>query len=643
MQDYIYSVIAFLAMAIHLIINTGTIGSVQMINARGAREYRRFLWGVFAYYITDACWGVLAGLGWTRLLYVDTMLYFIALAVSVLTWCHFAIAYLDLGKWTARTLLGFGYALLSLYVVLLIANLFTDCVFYFDAEGHYVAGTVRALLFYPLAALNVPMAIFALSKSLGSDGRPRRRFLVVFLFCLTMVAAVILQIIWTLWPYYALGCLLGTCFLHVFLVEDERAEMRKTAIKHEEAVKHMAELEKALARARAAEKARSQFFSIVSHDIRTPLNAIIGYSELLRHGLESPAERDEALDSICASGTTLLQLVNDVLDLAKMDAGKIALCPEPVRLDRLTDEVFLSFRLTASEKGIALVNRTADVPMVLLDGHRFRQILFNLIGNAVKFTERGSVTVAASYVGKKLEVSVADTGCGIAPDMLTRVLDPFVQVLDPSHSADRAGGTGLGLSICRGLVDVMGGKFVVASEVGKGSTFTVCLPDVETYEAKKTVPTAEQDPSGQLTNPPQRVLVIDDSPINRSVLTALLEHLGVPSIDEADDGEAALAALESSDQSGRPYDFVFSDLWMPKMNGLELVERLRADPRFEKLPVFALTADTESQNDARTHLFNGILLKPITCGNLVAALTGGGRSNCTQQGEGRKLSHGATC
>jgi CheY-like chemotaxis protein len=419
----------------------------------------------------------------------------------------------------------------------------------------------------------------------------------------------------------------------VFLVEGERAEMRKTAIKHEEAVKHMAELEKALARARAAEKARSQFFSIVSHDIRTPLNAIIGYSELLRHGLESPAERDEALDSICASGTTLLQLVNDVLDLAKMDAGKIALCPEPVRLDRLTDEVFLSFRLTASEKGIALVNRTADVPTVLLDGHRFRQILFNLIGNAVKFTERGSVTVAASYVGKKLEVSVADTGCGIAPDMLTHVLDPFVQVLDPSHSADRAGGTGLGLSICRGLVDVMGGKFVVASEVGKGSTFTVCLPDVETDEAKKTVPTAEQDPSGQLTNPPQRVLVIDDSPINRSVLTALLAHLGVPSIDEAGDGEAALAALASSAQSGRPYDFVFSDLWMPKMNGLELVERLRADPRFEKLPVFALTADTESQNDARTHLFNGILLKPITCGNLVAALTGG-RSNCTQHGEG---------
>jgi len=623
-QDYIYSVIAFLAMAIHLIINSGMIAGANMVNKRGAREYRRFLWGVFAYYMADASWGVLAGLGWTGALYVDTMLYFVALAVSVLTWCHFATAYLDLDKWIARTLLGFGYAILSLYVVLLVANLFTDCVFHFDAEGNYVAGTVRAMLFYLLVALNVPMAIFALLKALGGSGRMRRRFLVVFLFCFTMIVAVTMQIIWTLWPYYALGCLLGTCFLHIFLVEDERAEMRKTAIEHEQAVKHMAELEAALERARAAEKARGMFFSIVSHDIRTPLNAIIGYSELLRNGLDSQSKREEALDSICASGTTLLQLVNDVLDLAKMDAGKIALCPEPMRLDKLTDEVFLTFRLVASENGIELVNRTADVPTVMLDGHRFRQILFNLVGNAVKFTARGSVTVAASYSGKDLEVSVSDTGCGIAPDMLTRILDPFVQVQDPSHSADRAGGTGLGLSICRGLVEVMGGEFVVESELGKGSTFKVRIPGVEAQATKAAAPAAGRSAACGIANPPNHVLVVDDSPINRSVLTALLEHIGVRSIDEAGDGEEALSLLESSVNSGSPYDFVFSDIWMPKMNGIELIERLRSDPRFERLHVFALTADTESHNDERIKLFSGILLKPITYGKLVELLDGGG-------------------
>ena len=143
---------------------------------------------------------------------------------------------------------------------------------------------------------------------------------------------------------------------------------------------------------------------------------------------------------------------------------------ESVLLYQLTDEVFSSFWRDASEKGVELVNRTETVPTVLIDGHRFRQILFNLIGNAVKFTARGSVTVAASYSGTTLEVSVADTGCGIPPDMLTHILDPFVQVQDPSHASDRAGGTGLGLSICKRLVEAMGGELYVESELGKGST-----------------------------------------------------------------------------------------------------------------------------------------------------------------------------
>jgi CheY-like chemotaxis protein len=192
-----------------------------------------------------------------------------------------------------------------------------------------------------------------------------------------------------------------------------------------------------------------------------------------------------------------------------------------------------------------------------------------------------------------------------------------VQVQDPSHSADRAGGTGLGLSICRGLVEVMGGEFTVESELGKGSTFRVRIPGVESYGKKVAVQTAEQNPDAEIKNLPRHVLVVDDSMINRSVLTALLEHVGVRSIDQVGDGKEALSALESSVKSGTPYDFVISDLWMPNMNGIEFIEKLRADPRFENLPVFALTADTESHNDERTKLFSGMLLKPITYGKLV--------------------------
>ena len=616
MQDYIYSVIAFVAMAIHLIINSKHIPARMVVTARGAREYHIFLKSVFAYYIVDAGWGVFAGLGWTKVLYVDTMLYYIAIAVSVLTWCHFVAVYLDLSKWKSRMLSWFGYALLALYVVLLTANVFNSCLFHFDAQGAYAAGFIRGLIFYPLAVLNVLMAVAVIVKTLSSHGQDRKRNLVTFLFCLTMAVAIVLQILWPLWPYYALGCLIGCCFFHVFVVEGERDELRRAVFEREQTEKHASELKKALERARAAEKSKSMFFSIVSHDIRTPLNAILGYSELLRKGVESDAEREEALKSIQASGTTLLELVNDVLDLAKMDAGKMTLNPEPVELSRLTDDVFASFRMAADEKGLELFNRTADVPTVLLDEHRFRQILFNLIGNAVKFTAEGSVTVAASYVGKSLEVSVADTGCGIPSDILPRILDPFVQVQDASHSADRVIGTGLGLSICRSLVEVMGGDLVVESELGKGSKFIVRIPGVEAG-GEKVRPGSARKPAVAIKNLPRRVLVADDSQVNPSVLTAFLKTAGVSSFDHASDGEEAFAKIDSAMKAGNPYDFVFSDFWMPNMNGLEFVEKLRADSRFRRLPVFVVTADTECSQDPRTELFTGILLKPVTYNKLV--------------------------
>ncbi len=616
MQDYIYSSIALVAMVIHLIINSSLRSDLGMTAAHGAREYRTFLKGIFAYYLVDAGWGVLAGLGWTRLLYIDTMFYYIAIAVSVLTWCRFAVVYLDLRGWKARTLAWFGYALLSLYVVLLTANIFNSCVFHFDENGHYCAGFIRLLIFYPLVTLNVLMAVFALVKAYGSLDSVRRRNLVVFLFSLTMGVAIVFQIIWPLWPYYALGCLIGNCFFHIFVIEDERNELRRAVIEREQTAKHMAELEKALSRARAAEKSRSTFFSIVSHDIRTPLNAILGYSELLQSGIRDEKERDEALQSIRASGTTLLELVNDVLDLAKMDAGKMTLQPKSVHLTDLTREVFASFRLTASAKGIELIDRTGEVPPVMLDEHRFRQILFNLIGNAVKFTAKGSVTVAASYADKNLKVSVSDTGCGIASDMLVRIMDPFVQVQDPSHASDRTMGTGLGLSICRSLVEVMGGELTVESKLGKGSTFRTSIPGVEPG-GEKPCPAAVPKPAAELKKLPKHVLVVDDSPVNRSVLTAFLKKAGITLIDHACDGEEALSKIDSEAKTDHPFDFVFSDFWMPNMNGLEFIEKLRADPRFAGLPVFALTADTETQRDVRAGLFSGVLLKPLTYDKLV--------------------------
>ena len=656
MQDYIYSSIAILAIVIHLIINFNMFSGRRGYATAYGNRYRGFLMGIFAYYVVDVGWGVFAGLGWTHVLYANTVLYYIAIAMTVVMWCRYVVAYLDLGKWTGRPLLWFGYALLALYVVLLTVNVFNGCVFHFDEQGRYVAGGIRMLIFYPLAAIYVLTGLFVLARVLGRRDFARRRNIVALLFCLTMAVAIVLQIVWPLWPFYALGCLVGNCFFHIFVVEDELAELRQAVIEREQAAKHAAKLEKALERARAAEKAKSMFFSIVSHDIRTPLNAILGYSELLQFGIEDKSERDEALNSIRASGKTLLYLVNDVLDLAKIDSGEFTLQPEPVSLSPLVDEVFSVFRLTATGKGVELVNKTADVPVVLLDGHHFRQILFNLVGNAVKFTAKGRIEIRAAFAPNvtggtgvppvrdangTLRVEIEDTGCGIEPDLMPRIFDPFVQAQDPSHSVARAGGTGLGLSICRRLVEAMGGEIDVKSELGKGSTFRVCIPGVI---ANSNAVNRAHSPSPIPRSPfpvphspfpvphlPQRVLIVDDSPINREVLASLLAHAGVVSVDQACDGGEALLKLGAALETGHPYDFVFADLWMPNLNGIELIEKLRDDSRFSRLPVYAVTADTEFLHDDRNKLFTGILLKPITYDKLMGSFA----KTCSSKAKGK--------
>ena len=603
MQGFSYSTFSLAAIAIHLLLNFKLLAGRGELTAHASR-YRAFLLAVLAYYVTDGLWGVLAGLGWTAALYAETYFFFLSLVAFVVLWSRFAVAYLDISGWPARILAWSGMGLLAFNVAALAANPFTNCFFHIDADGVYRTGWARDPAFYLLVAFMVLLAGIIYAKPPVGRDAIRRRGRMVALFCLLQAASNLLQVLWPLTPFTALGCLVGCCFLQVFLVADAHT------------VNHMVALEEALGRARSAEKARSLFFSVVSHDIRTPLNAILGYADLLRDSLDDPAGRESALESIRASGTTLLQLVNDVLDLAKMDAGKMTLRPGPVCLEKLTAEVFASFRLAARDKGVGLVNRTAGVPEVLLDEHRFRQILFNLVGNAVKFTDRGSVTVSAARNGTTLEVAVADTGCGIPRDMLGSILDPFVQVRDPTHSADRAGGTGLGLSICRRLVELMGGELYVESEPGRGSTFTARIPGVEVSDAP-ALPPPEPRPSFALANRPGHVLVVDDSPVNRAVLTAFLKRAGIPEIDQAGDGAEALAALDAAHGAGRPHDFVFTDFWMPNMNGTEFIGKLRADPRFARLPVYAVTADTEFTRDARHALFTGILFKPLTYAKLL--------------------------
>jgi len=385
-----------------------------------------------------------------------------------------------------------------------------------------------------------------------------------------------------------------------------------------------------------ANLSKSYFFSTISHDIRTPLNAIIGYSQMLKLGGQDEDDREQAVDSIISGSRSLLRLVNDMIDFARLEDGRLEFEPKPTDCNALLRDFTDFFREAKQIQLIELRCRADDMPTVLVDPRRVRQILFSLTDNAAKFTRKGFVELRASFdrdadgdVGT-LRFEVEDTGIGISEEDLRRITTPYIQV-DSEHS--RHGGTGIGLALCRKLAAAMGGELAIASVLGKGSTFTVTLRGVRITDA---APVEDHDPLIELliaarpTAPRpapeaktaakeaekaekaaalKRVLVADDQKVNLMVLKTMLNKLGSFDIVMAKDGKEALDILTTSDT---PFDLVLTDMWMPVMNGEGLVRAVRADEKLAKLPVHVVTADTEMPKKYAELGFDGIIVKPVT-------------------------------
>ncbi len=377
------------------------------------------------------------------------------------------------------------------------------------------------------------------------------------------------------------------------------------------------ELQAAMEQAQAADRAKGYFLATVSHELRTPLNAIIGFSELLQHEGVDPDTQKDYLHSINIAGSALLNLINDVLDLSKLSSGEVRIVPVKTNLEELVREIAAVFRLRASEKGLELRIRTVNLrhPMYI-DNLRMRQILFNLLGNAVKFTPSGYVEVeVAAELDEAartaaLTIRITDTGIGISKEAQPRIFDPFVQDCD-SQGKRVHEGTGLGLSIIKRLLENMAGEISLESEPGKGSTFTVRLKDV-LYEPESEAEQPLELPEAAETVCLKhgRVLLVDDVPINLKVLGTMLKRMNVASVT-AGSGDDALEVLRGD----LDFDAVLTDMWMPGMNGIELAERLRNNPGSAAIPVAVITADTQLTPGGATS-FSGVLHKPVTMDSL---------------------------
>ena len=400
--------------------------------------------------------------------------------------------------------------------------------------------------------------------------------------------------------------ILGTLLLH-----ERRRFQAEREVRESWALlaKQAAELAASRDKAEAASQAKSTFLANMSHELRTPLNAILGYAQLLLRDGGLSERQTNGARTIRQSGEHLLMLITDILDLSKIEAGKLELCPTTVELPRLLQGIADIIRVRAEEKAVTFVCDTApNLPrFVQLDDKRLRQVLLNLLGNAVKFTDRGQVGLHVKVLSEatpnvQLSFEVRDSGVGIAPHQMETIFQPFEQV---GAVERQAGGTGLGLSITRQLVDLMGSVIQVESRLGEGSLFRfeLSVPIVELQTA--AMPAATQA-TGYL-GPRRRVLIVDDIAANRAVLADTLGDLGFE-IHEAADG---LDGLEQA-QALSP-DLILIDVRMPVMDGPEAVRRLRTNPDFQRIPIIAISAGAMPEDRARslTAGANIFLTKPI--------------------------------
>jgi signal transduction histidine kinase/CheY-like chemotaxis protein len=378
-----------------------------------------------------------------------------------------------------------------------------------------------------------------------------------------------------------------------------------------------------------ANRAKSEFLAAMSHEIRTPLNGVIGMADLLASGPLAPEQRDQA-ETIRRSGETLLAILNDILDWAKIEAGRLEVERLPVDARAAAADTLALYRSQVHEQGGSLVlDWPETVPRrVLADPIRVRQVLLNLVSNALKFAPGGTVTVAASASGEgRLAIAVRDTGIGIDEALRARLFRPFTQ--GDASTTRRFGGTGLGLAITARLLEAMDGTIAVASAPGCGSTFTVRLPlvsepaaeDAAAAPAASVSPVSPSRPRSQPGAVPnrRRVLVAEDSSVNRKVIQAMLQHLGTAVECVENGGEAVEATARAA------YDLVLLDLYMPVLDGLAAARAIRAREAAgggRRLRLVALTANAfaADREACETAGMDGFLAKPITLDTLWAVL-----------------------
>lgn len=774
MEDLYYSAIGILAIAIHLIINHTYY--LKNDDRQIIKDYKNYLSIIFLYYLTDAAWGIFNYLGDIPLLYIDTFLYYVAMAFSVVLCCRYIISFLKLNNIFGKILNTFGIAFAFAEIVVLMFNHFFHIFFWFNEDGSYEAHTLRHIAIITQVLMFGTITITSLVAARKAQGDIRHRNTTICLFGLTMTLALTLQTLYPLLPLYSIGLLLGTLIIHSFIhIEEQNKQLikieelnskmqeeRKTLEKQKEEIttafgiisglthdyhtiwivdkatmsmkmlrqpgkgviidsvnkalqidnaddamamyidnyvcvedkermrrqvntkvvleklsesdyyavnfmrhkpdgttnydqmvfvnvktddgkqqfvfgfrdindtlKQELEFRKQINDAKnaaeAANAAKTSFLFNMSHDIRTPMNAIMGFRDLLEKNQEDAEKRNNYLKKIEESSNVLLSIINNVLEMARIEKGVLELNESVWSIEQLCDTLHSVFAEMMEQKGLKYTY-SIDVKhhYINCDSTKTREIFFNIVSNAYKYTKPGGkihMEVKELESDKegyaKYQIATSDTGIGMAEDFLPHIFEEFSRESNSTHS--KIEGTGLGMPIVKRLVDFLGGTIEVKSKKGEGSTFIVTIDYLIADKSDLTQPeveTQEDNFEGK------RILLAEDNELNAEIAVAILSELGF-TIDVAIDGQECVEKL--SNAAAGYYDFILMDIQMPRLNGYEATKAIRAldDKEKSQIKIVAMTANAfeEDKREAFKAGMNGHLAKPVNVRELVKTLT----------------------
>ena len=569
------ALIGLLAILILLLVNYDILFQYDKTqNLPAIKMYRRFLFAVLAYYISDTLWGVFSELNLFNLLFANVVIYYIVMAAGILTWTRYVVTYLGEEHRFGKFLLWTGRIFFVVITLASLASISTPVLFWFDDAGEYHACPARyAQLIFQIVLFLLTTA-YTFSAMLRLEGTIKKRHRTICFFGLVITVALILQLEFLFIPMYTIGYMLGTCLLHTFVISERMEEYRRASLESLRREKEAAE---------QASQAKSEFLSNMSHEIRTPINAVLGMNELILRECEDENILSYA-ENVRSSGNTLLGLINDILDFSKIEAGKIDIIPVDYDLSSTLNDMVVMIHNRADDKGLAFnVIFDSNIPKQLFgDEVRIKQVITNILTNAVKYTETGSVTFSVGFDRCEddpdciiLHVKVKDTGIGIKPEDMEKLFSKFERIEEKRNR--NIEGTGLGMTITKNLLDMMGSYLQVESTYGVGSTFFFDLRQkvgkwepLGDYRTSVNVLLKEHKKyKEKFTAPDANVLVVDDNSMNLTVFKSLLKRTKIK-IDTADSGDEALQMTKS-----KMYDMIFLDHMMPGKDGIETLHEIK--------------------------------------------------------------------